>query len=66
MAKTKVKVTVKTGRKGDAGTLVARIPVTVTKNATPRGEKLFQTKAVIVTHIRSASRPTTIRQGGTR
>ncbi len=53
--KAKVKVTVKTGRKGDAGTLVARIPVTVTKNAQPRGELVYKTKAQIGVHIKAKS-----------
>lgn len=49
--KAKVKVTVKTGRKGDAGTLVARVPVTVTKNAKPTGKPIYQTKAQLHARI---------------
>lgn len=57
--KTKVKVTVKTGRKGDAGTLVARIPVAVVRNEKPKGKPIYQTKAQIHTRIytNSSGRP---------
>lgn len=56
--KTKVKVVVKTGRKGDAGTLIARVPVAVVKNAKPQGKPLYQTKAQLNLHIYGGSRPT--------
>lgn len=49
--KTKVKVVVKTGRKGDAGTLIARVPVAVVKNAKPQGKPFYQTKAQIHARI---------------
>ena len=57
--KTKVKVVVKTGRKGDAGTLVARVPVAVVKNAKPQGKPFYQTKAQIHARIytNSSGRP---------
>lgn len=55
--KTKVKVTVKTGRKGDAGTLVARIPVTVVKNAQPKGQLMYRTKAQLNVHIYRNGQP---------
>jgi hypothetical protein len=55
--KTKVKVTVKTGRKGDAGTLVARIPVTVVRNAQPRGELLYRTRAQLNVHLYKNGQP---------
>lgn len=55
--KAKVKVTVKTGRKGDAGTLVARIPVTVAKTDGPKGELLYRTKARMTAHIKYGKRP---------
>lgn len=66
MAKTKVKVVVKTGRKGDAGTLVARVPVAVVKNAKPQGKPIYQTKAQMNIHIRSGQRTTEFRYRGTR
>ena len=55
--KTKVKIKVQTGRKGDAGTLVARVPVAVVRNAKPQGKPLFQTRAEIITHLERGSRP---------
>ena len=51
MAKAKVKVVVKTGRNGDAGTLVARVPVAVVKNAKPQGKPIYKTKAQIHARI---------------
>lgn len=55
--KAKVKVTVKTGRKGDAGTLVARIPVTVAKTERPSGQLIYRTKAQMTAHIKYGKRP---------
>ena len=55
--KTKVKVTVKTGRKGDAGTLIARVPVAVVRNAKPRGKPFYQTRAQIDVHILKNGQP---------
>ena len=49
--KAMVKVTVKTGRKGDAGTLVARIPVTVAKTERPKGKFIYQTRAQLNVHL---------------
>jgi hypothetical protein len=48
--KAKVKVTVKTGRKGDAGTLVAKIPVSVVKTKQPQGQLIYRTKAQLNLH----------------
>lgn len=56
-SKTKVKVTVKTGRKGDAGTPVARVPVAVTRNAKPTGKPIYQTKAQLTAHLYYGQRP---------
>lgn len=56
--KAKVKVTVKTGRKGDAGTLVARIPVTVAKTEKPSGQLIYRTKAQIGVHIMTTNNGT--------
>lgn len=61
MAKTRVKIKVQTGRKGDAGTLIARVPIAVVRNAKPRGKPLFQTAAQMNLHIYGANgqpRPT--------
>lgn len=57
MAKTRVKIKVQTGRKGDAGTLVARVPIAVVRNAKPRGKLLYQTRAQIDVHILKNGQP---------
>lgn len=56
----KVKVKVK-AKPGKSGTLLARVPVTVAHTAKPEEERLYQTRAEIITHIRRGSRPTTFR-----
>ena len=65
MAKAKVKVTVKPATNKGTGTLLARVPVTVAGTDKPRGERLFQTKAEIVTHIRRGERSDTFKPRGT-
>lgn len=66
MTKAKIKVSVKTGRKGGAGTLIARVPVAVVKTDRPVGEMLYQTKAEVITHVRRGTRPTNFRPRRTR
>lgn len=55
----KVKVKVKTGKSG-SGTLIARVPVTVSRTAHPQGKPFYQTKAQI------SIRPKTTRNGQPR
>lgn len=57
MAKTKVKIKVQTGRKGDAGTLIARVPVAIVRNAKPRGELLYMTRAQLNVHLYKNGQP---------
>ena len=64
MGKTRIKVKIKS-KPGRAGTLLARVPVTVAGTDKPRGERLFQTKAEIVTHIRRGERSDTFKPRGT-
>ena len=61
MAKAGIKVSIKTGRKGGAGTLLARVPVAVVKTDRPAGERLFQTRAEIVAHLNRGSRSSTFK-----
>jgi len=60
MSKAKVKVKVKSVRKG-SGTLLASVPITVVRNDNPSGERMFQTRAQLITHIRRGTRPKTFR-----
>lgn len=57
MAKAKIKVSVKTGRKGGAGTLIARVPVAVVKTDRPVGERMYQTRAQLNVHILRNGQP---------
>lgn len=67
MANAKIKVSVKTGRKGGAGTLIARVPVAVSHTDKPKQKRrLFQTQAEIVTHLNRGSRPSTFKPRRTR
>lgn len=52
MSKAKVKVTVQTGRKG-SGKLIAGMPIAIVKNASPSGQRLYQTKAQTLIKIRT-------------
>lgn len=52
MSRAKVKVTVKPGKKG-SGTLLASVPLSVTKNDNPSGKRMFQTKAKALIDIRT-------------
>lgn len=63
MSKARVKVTVRKGKSG-GGTLLARFPVAVEKNDNPNGERLYQTKAQVITHVRRGTRPKTSRPRG--
>lgn len=60
MSKAKVKVKVKSVSKG-SGTLLASVPVSVVKNDNPSGERMFQTKAEIITKVRRGTRPKNFR-----
>lgn len=55
----KVKVKVKTGKSG-TGTLIARVPVAVSRTAHPQGKPFYQTRAQITI------RPKTTRNGQPR
>ena len=59
MSKAKVKVTV-TPKKGSTSSLVAKMPVTITKNSHPTGKKFYQTKAQLNTHLYRGQRPSTL------
>lgn len=63
MSRAKVKVTVKS-KKGNGGTLIARVPMRVVPNDNPNGERLYQTKAQVITHVRRGTRPKTSRPRG--
>ena len=52
MSKAKVKITVKSGKKG-SGTLLAGVPLTVVKNDNPSGKMLYQTRAQVGIHVRT-------------
>ena len=58
MGKTRVKVKIKS-KPGRAGTLLARVPVTVAGTDKPKGERLFQTKAQLNLHLDRGNRPNT-------
>ena len=60
MSKAKVKVTVKPVKKGP-GTLLASVPVAVVKNDNPSGQRMYQTKAEVITHVRRGTRPKNFR-----
>lgn len=60
MGKTRIKVKIKS-KPGRAGTLLASVPVTVAGTDKPRGERLFQTKAEIITKVRRGTRPQNFR-----
>ena len=65
MSKARLKVSVKKGRVGGAS-LAAHIPIAVTKNANPSGQRLYETKAEVITHVRRGTRPKTFRPRRTR
>ena len=52
MSRAKVKVTVKS-KKGNGGTLIARVPMRIVPNDNPNGERLYQTKAKALIDIRT-------------
>lgn len=60
MSKANVKIKVKSVKKG-SGTLLASVPVAVVKNDNPSGEKMYQTRAEIITKVRRGTRPKTFR-----
>lgn len=64
MSKARVKVTVKTGRKGGAGTLIARVPVAVKRTDQPEGKRLFETQAQLNIHPNRGQRPSKFRYRG--
>ena len=60
MSKAKVKIKVTSGKKG-SGTLLASVPVAVVPNDNPRGGRMYQTKAEIITKVRRGTRPKNFR-----
>lgn len=60
MSKAKVKIKV-TPKKTTGSTLVAKVPVAIVANQHPSGQKLYQTKAQLNTHIYRGQRPKTTR-----
>ena len=58
MSKAKIKVNVQSGK---YGTLLARVPLAVVKNDHPSGQRMYQTKAEVITHVRRGTRPKTFR-----
>ena len=58
MSKARIKISVKSGK---SGTLLARVPVAVVPNNNPRGGRLYQTKAEIITKVRRGTRPKNFR-----
>ena len=65
MSKAKIKVAVKPVKKG-TGTLLASVPVSVEKNNSPTGKKMYETKARLVTRIERGKRPKATRLKGSR
>ena len=61
MSKAKIKIKLRPKTKGDSGTLVARVPVVVEPNDNPSGQKLYETKARIITRVEKGKRPKTTR-----
>lgn len=53
MSKAKVKVSVKQ-KTGQGGNLLARVPLSIEKNAKPSGEKMYQTKAQVTIRPKKA------------
>lgn len=60
MSRAKVKIKVKSSNK-KSGTLLASVPIAVVKNDNPSGERMYQTRAELITHIRRGTRPKTFR-----
>ena len=67
MSKAKVKVSVKPVKKG-TGTLIASVPVSVEKNNSPTGKKMFSTTAQLTlrTKTKRNGEPRTGRKKGNR
>ena len=55
MSKTKVKVTVRSGKPSNGGTLLASVPVTIAKTDKPKGQFMYQTKAKVLVRIRTTA-----------
>lgn len=60
MSKARIKVTVKKGTP-NGKRLVASMPIAITRNSNPTGQRLYQTKAQLHMHLYRGQRPQTPR-----
>lgn len=53
MSRAKVKISVKSKKSAQGGTLLARVPIAIEKNDKPSGERLYQTKAQVSVRVKT-------------